>query len=116
MKQDSEDVRVRVLALIDEQFESDAAFERAASLPPKTVSNWRRKRSASYLKQLGRIAPLLGVHAADFLLDAAEGGEETLLHMWRRTSVLSKEERDNLASTLVEVIRLYLSAHKTKKS
>ena len=116
MKADTDAVRVRVLALIDEHFESDAAFERAADLPKKTVSNWRRGRSASYMKLLGRIAPLLGVHAADFLLDAAEGGEEMLLHMWRRTSVLSKEERDNLASTLVEVIRLYLSAHKTKKS
>ena len=50
--QNEEKIRSRILSLIDSEFESDAAFEREISLPDKTVSNWRRGRSASYMKIL----------------------------------------------------------------
>ena len=59
MENDAERIREKVLRLIDLKYESDVAFERAADLPPKTVSNWRRGRSTSYMKQLAKIAPLL---------------------------------------------------------
>ena len=38
----TERVREHILALIDSEFESDAAFERELGLKEKTVSNWRR--------------------------------------------------------------------------
>ena len=110
MENDAERIREKVLRLIDLKYESDVAFERAAALPSKTVSNWRRGRSTSYMRQLGTIAPLLGIHAADFLLDAgSDDYSQRLLHLWRRTEVLPPEERAALTKTLSEVIRLYLS-------
>ena len=102
-----------MLRLIDLKYESDVAFERAADLPPKTVSNWRRGRSTSYMKQLAKMAPLLGIHVADFLLDAgSDDYGQKLLHLWRRTEVLPPEERAALTETLSQVIRLYLSSHR----
>ena len=47
MENDAERIREKVLRLIDLKYESDVAFERAAELPPKTVSNWRRGRSTT---------------------------------------------------------------------
>ena len=47
MTEATEKIRERVLALIDSEFESDASFERELGLSEKTVSNWRRGRSAS---------------------------------------------------------------------
>ena len=112
MENDAERIREKVLRLIDLKYESDVSFERAADLPPKTVSNWRRGRSTSYMKQLAKIAPLLGIHAADFLLDAgSDDYGQRLLHLWRRTEVLPPEERAALTETLSQVIRLYLSTH-----
>ena len=55
-KEDVKNVRERILSLIDSEFESDAAFERALGLPEKTVNNWRRGRSASYMKMLPRLS------------------------------------------------------------
>ena len=48
--------RERIISLIEAEFESDAAFERAMGLAEKTVNNWRRDRSASYMKMLPELA------------------------------------------------------------
>ena len=48
----TENIRARVLSLIESGFESDAAFERALELPQKTVNNWRRGLSSSFMKNL----------------------------------------------------------------
>ena len=57
MKQDNtERIRARILELIESEFESDAAFERAMGLGDKTVNNWRRARSSSFMKILPRLA------------------------------------------------------------
>ena len=50
--QTTESTRVMLLSLIEAEYESDAAFERALGLPEKTVNNWRRGRSASFMKML----------------------------------------------------------------
>ena len=52
MRENKERIRERVLALIESEFESDAAFERAMGLGDKTVNNWRRARSSSFMKML----------------------------------------------------------------
>ena len=57
MKQDNtERIRSRILTLIEAEFESDAAFERAVGLADKTVNNWRRARSSSFMKMLPKLA------------------------------------------------------------
>ena len=35
-----------IINLIEEKYESDAVFERALGVPPKTVNNWKRGTSA----------------------------------------------------------------------
>ena len=56
--ENAERIRERILSLIDSEFESDAAFERVLGLNEKTVNNWRRGRSASYMKMLPRLSGL----------------------------------------------------------
>ena len=66
-KENTEKIRSRVLSLIESQFESDAAFERALSLKEKTVNNWRRGRSASFTKMLPTLSERFGVNVGELL-------------------------------------------------
>lgn len=98
-----------ILTLIGGTYGSDAAFERACGLPPKTVSNWRRGRCASYMKSLPIIADRLGVDVAALLSPNAptEGmtpEEQTLLDAFRKTRGLPPEARAKLLDTLLTVI------------
>ena len=65
MKQNTEKIRERVLSLIDSEFESDAAFEREMSLAEKTVNNWRRGRSSSFMRILPELSILFGVNIGE---------------------------------------------------
>lgn len=106
--------RALLFSLIAEKYRSDAAFEREAGLPRKTVSNWRRGLSSSYLKILPRLAEMLGVRTADLLLsdeNSPETGEASLVRAWRRSASLPEEERRALGASLEELIRLYLESH-----
>lgn len=124
-KTKSEKTRDRILSLIDSEFESDAAFERAMSLPEKTVNNWRRGRSASYMKMLPRLAEVFKVNVGELLLlplrkDTSELSEDELhlLHLYRKSRVLPQKLRDALNTTLEDVITLYITTAgeiKTKK-
>ena len=58
--ENAEKIRERILSLIDSEFESDAAFERALGLSEKTVNNWRRGRSASFMRILQKLSELFG--------------------------------------------------------
>lgn len=98
-----------ILSLIGGTYTSDAAFERACGLPPKTVSNWRRGRCASYMRCLPVIADRLGVDVAALLSpDAPTEGmtpeEQTLLDAFRKTRTLTPEARGELLHTLLTVI------------
>ena len=124
-KMKNEQTRDRILSLIDSEFESDAAFERAMSLPEKTVNNWRRGRSASYMKILPTLAEVFKVNVGELLLlplrkDTSELSEDELhlLHLYRKSRVLPQQLRDALNTTLEDVIRLYIATAgeiKTKK-
>ena len=121
-KQREDAVRERVLALIDSEFGSDAAFEREMGLGAKTVNNWRRGRSASFMKMLPRLADCLDCSIGE-LLDmpvSHTGGdlsddEVELLSLFRRTSRLPVKQRAALKRTLEEVITLYLSSATASK-
>ncbi len=113
--ENTESIRRRVLSLIDAEFESDAAFERALDLPDKTVSNWRRGRSASFMKMLPRLCEMFRVNIGELLdlpirADTSELSEEEihLLHLYRKSRTLPRALRASLAETLESVIRLYI--------
>ena len=115
--QTTESTREMLLSLIEAEYESDAAFERALGLPEKTVNNWRRGRSASFMKMLPLLSERFRVQVGalmDMPLrgEAAELSEEELhlLHLYRKSRTLPKEMRAALAETVESTIRLYIKS------
>ena len=115
-------IRTRILSLIDSEFESDAAFERELSLADKTVSNWRRGRSASFMKMLPALSERFGVNVGELLdipitSDSSELSEDeiSLLELYRKTRPLPSKARAALRETLEAAITLYLSSHNEGK-
>ncbi len=114
--------RDKILLLIESEFESDAAFEREVGLQSKTVNNWRRGRSASYMKMLPRLADAFEVSVGELLdmpitHDSGDLSEDEieLLTLYRKSGVLSAKQRVALTKTLESVINLYLSSASDKK-
>ncbi len=128
MNSSSKSVLERLTALIDDEYESDAAFERELGLPPKTVNNWRRGRSSSYMRMLPRICDCFSISIGGLLdmpvaADSSELSDDEceLLTEYRRASGLSGKEREALKDTLLEIIRLYITSRekstaRTRKS
>ncbi len=121
--ENTERIRERVLSLIESQYESDAAFERSLSLKEKTVNNWRRGRSASFMKMLPMLTERFGVNIGELLdmplkKDTSELSEEELhlLHMYRRARVMPQRMRGALKETLETTINLYLTSYEEVKS
>lgn len=117
MSGEREAARERILSLIDAEFESDAAFERELGIPDKTVNNWRRGRSASFMKMLPELAAALSVTVVDLLdLPLSEGAvelsaeEREIIALYRRAKVLSPEQRAALDKTLSAVIDMYIDS------
>ncbi len=115
-KEKIEIVRERILSLISGEFESDASFERAMSLPEKTVNNWRRGRSASFMKMLPRLSELFSVNVGELLDmplrgDTSELSDEELeiLRLYRKTHALPEKMRMALRDTIETTINLYIS-------
>lgn len=113
-REDTEKIRARILSLIESEFESDAAFERALSLADKTVSNWRRGRSSSYMRMLPSLSDLFGVNISELLdmplmknTSELSDDELKLLNAYRSTASLSPKMRAALFETLESVIKLY---------
>ena len=113
--ENSEKTRVRILSLIDSTFENDAEFEREMEIPPKTVSNWRRGRSSSYMRLLPALADKLGVSIgalldAPIMRDSSELSDDELriLQCYRRAGALSPTRRVALCETLERIIELYV--------
>ena len=112
----------KIISLIESEYESDAAFERETGLAPKTVNNWRRGRSASYMKMLPRLADSFGVSVGELLdmpighsgLDLSDD-EINLLTLYRKCNVLTAPQRLAMTKTLESVIMLYLNSVREKK-
>ena len=114
-KENQVKTKERVLSLIESEFESDAAFERAMGLAEKTVNNWRRDRSASYMKMLPQLSEKFGVNITELLDmplrgDTSELSEEELhlLLLYRKSRVLPQKMRGALRETLETTIKLYI--------
>ena len=121
--ENAEKIRERILSLIDSEFESDAAFERALGLSEKTVNNWRRGRSASYMKMLPRLAEEFRVNVGELLdmplsRDTSELSEDELhlLHLYRRSRTMPQKLRAALRETLETTIELYIRSATELKS
>ena len=117
MKEQNENIRVRVLSLIESEFESDAAFERALGLADKTVNNWRRGRSASYMKMLPELSRAFGVNVGELLdmpimhnTSELSLEEVHLLHLYRKARVVPPKMRSALRETLESIINLYIES------
>lgn len=116
-KENAEKVRERILSLIDSEFESDAAFERVMGLSEKTVNNWRRGRSSSYMRMLPRLSEEFRVNVGELLdmplrNDTSELSEEELhlLHLYRKSRTMPQKLRVALRETLENVINLYIKS------
>ncbi len=115
MKENNENIRVRVLSLIESEFDSDAAFERAMGLADKTVNNWRRGRSSSYMKILPELSRVFGVNVGEILdmpitssTSELSPEEVHLLHLYRKARVVPPKMRTALRETLESIINLYI--------
>ena len=122
-KENIESTKARVLSLIETEFDSDASFERELGLPSKTVNNWRRGRSASFMKMLPRLAECFEVSVGELLdvpiqKDTSELSEDEigLLTLYRKSCVLSPKQRLALAKTLESIINLYICSAPEKGS
>jgi transcriptional regulator with XRE-family HTH domain len=120
--QANDEVRVKILALIESEYESDAAFERELGLQAKTVNNWRRGRSASFMKMLPALADSFEVSVGELLdvpitHDSSELSDDEieLLSLDRKTGVLSAKQKIALRKTLESTIELYLASAPDKK-
>lgn len=126
MKKDNtntERIRARVLSLIEAEYESDAAFERAMGIPDKTVNNWRRGRSASFMKMLPELSERFRVNIGELMdmplrRDTSELSEDELrlLHLYRRSRTLPEKMRHALGETLEKTITLYISSYQEIKA
>ena len=115
--ENNEKIRQRILSLIDTEFESDAAFERALGLRDKTVNNWRRGRSASYMKMLPTLSERFSVNVGELLdiplrKDTSELSEDELhlLHLYRRSRTMPPKMRAALRETMENLITLYIKS------
>jgi transcriptional regulator with XRE-family HTH domain len=121
MNEATEKIRARVLTLIAAEFESDAAFEREMNLKEKTVSNWRRGRSASFMRVLPELSGLFGVNVGELMdiplrEDSSELSEEEieLLSLYRKAHMLPKKMQVALKETLSSTINMYIAAGESK--
>ncbi len=115
--ENAEKIRERILSLIDSEFESDAAFERALGLSEKTVNNWRRGRSASYMKMLPRLSEEFRVNVGELLdmplrQNTSELSEDELhlLHLYRKSRTMPQKLRQALRETIEQTIELYIKS------
>ena len=118
-----ENIRNRVLSLIESEFESDAAFERAMSLKTKTVNNWRRGRSASFMRILPALSENFGVNIGELMdiplrRDTSELSDEELhlLHLYRRSRTMPQKMREALRETIEMTINLYMVTANEQKA
>ncbi len=121
--EERENVREKILSLIDAEYESDAAFERALGLADKTVNNWRRGRSASYMKMLPKLSEVFRVNVGELLdmplrSDTSELSEEELhlLHLYRKSRTMPPKLRAALCESVESVINLYIKSAQELKS
>ena len=114
---DTEIIREKILSLVDSEFESDAAFEREMELAEKTVNNWRRGRSASFMRMLPALSERFDISVGELLdmplrSDASDLSDDelSLLELYRKSGSLPPKMRAALRETLESTINLYIGS------
>ena len=115
-------IRDKILALIEAEYESDAAFERAFMIPEKTVNNWRRGRSSSFMKMLPELSERFKMNVGEIMDMPVKGdsselsdGELALIQLYRKTRTMPEKMRSSLYTTLETTINMYIQAHHEMK-
>lgn len=68
----------QICELIKKQYASDAEFENSIGLKPRTVNDWKREKSHSYLKKLPELSKHFNVPITFFYgNDPIDNGAET---------------------------------------
>lgn len=70
------DIVERIFELADKQFPEQREFAAAIGVTPSIVSEWRRRKSASYVKRLEKISQVLGT-TPQYLLSGGTSEEDT---------------------------------------
>ena len=116
-KENIEVIREKILSLIETEYESDAAFEREMGLPDKTVNNWRRGRSSSFMRIIPAISEGFDIGVGELLdmpvrADSADlsSDELALLSLYRKSASLPPKMREALKETLKNTISLYIAS------
>lgn len=116
-KESTREIREKILSLVESKFESDAAFEREMGLSEKTVNNWRRGRSSSFMRILPAISERFDIGVGELLDMPIRGDtselsddERSLLTLYRKCTNLPPKMRAALKETLESTISLYLSS------
>ena len=109
----------KILSLLSDEQCPDTELERALGLSAKTVSNWRRGISHSYMRRLPEIAAFFGV--AQSALDGSKGesdmaalsaDETALLSRYREACRAVPARRRALFEALDRVLVLFLEDNK----
>ena len=109
------DIVDRIFKLVDELYSEQQIFAADLGLPPSAVSNWRKRKSASYNKRLPEIAKVLGT-TVGYLLT----GEETEVfvsdgvdqsYLVRKFNRLSPEAQDKVL-TFIDFLSMQEDAEK----
>ena len=121
--ENAEITREKVLALIESEFDSDAAFEREFGLCEKTVNNWRRGRSSSYMKMLPELSEHFKVHVGELLdvplsKDTSELSEDELklLTLYRKSRHMPEKLRTAMRESIESMINLYIKSYSELKT
>ena len=123
MKAENTDkIREKLISLIEAEYESDASFERAFGIPEKTVNNWRRSKSASFMRMLEDLAGFFRMNVGE-LMDIPITGTSTelseeevaLLSLYRKTRTMPPKMRGALRDNLESTISMYITAYSELK-
>ena len=116
-KENTREIREKILSLVESEFESDAAFEREMGLSEKTVNNWRRGRSSSFMRILPAISERFDIGVGELLDMPIRGDtselsddERSLLTLYRKCTNLPPKMRAALKETLEATISLYIAS------
>lgn len=100
----------RILSLIGQKYGTDKAFEDDIGIPNRTVNDWKRGKSKSYLKLLPKIANTFNV-TVDYLL-GTEQKESPLSDIDSRLIEIYKLLTDDGKAKLIEQAELLQKAGK----
>jgi transcriptional regulator with XRE-family HTH domain len=116
-KENTREIREKILSLVESEFESDAAFEREMGLSEKTVNNWRRGRSSSFMRILPAISERFDIGVGELLDMPIRGDtselsddERSLLTLYRKCTNLPPKMRAASKETLESTISLYVAS------